>query len=167
MICRMWRVLHLYSVLFLSIFSMTSSTLRVGLQRKYSNPSDYDAFLVVRLNNSSVAKLGGRNSWVCIRSECGKSVFRMIRGAGSTITLPVGALEFDYETSIALGVPKGVPNPQGFYPCALSVRRATYFEILLAHWQHPDPAYRFPLQISLISLFLGVIGLCLGIVSMK
>lgn len=144
-----------------------TAPLRITQRRKFSNPADYDAFSVIRLHNSCVTALGGRNTWVRIESDSGKTVFRMIRGAGAAAGFPADALEFDYETSLALGIPQGAANEHGFYPCSLSIRQATHWEILIAHWKHPDPAYRFPLQISLVSLLLGIIGFVLGMVSLK
>jgi hypothetical protein len=134
-------------------------------QRKFSNAADYDAFSVVRLQNSEIPSLGGRNAWVKITSMDGACVYRMIRGCGELENFPVDAIEFDYETNRALGIPKGRPNALGFYPCDLIVRPATRLEILAAHWHHPDHAYRFPLQLSLVSLILGIVGFILGLLS--
>ena len=91
----------------------------------------------------------------------------MIRGVGSVAGFPNDGIEFDYETSMSLGIPKGTANSQGFFPCSLQIRPATRFEILKAHWNHPDHGYRFPLQLSFVSFFLGVVGLFLGILSLK
>lgn len=135
-------------------------------QRKFTNASDYDAFSVVRLGNGCVASLGGRNTWIRIDSEAGCSDYRMIRGVGSVTGFPADAIEIDYGTSMSLGIPKGAANVLGFYPCSLTVRPATRWEILRAHWNHPDHGYRFPLQISLIGLFLGIVGLVLGVLSL-
>jgi hypothetical protein len=136
-------------------------------QRKFSNASDYDAFSAVRLGNGCVTSLGGRNTWVRIDSAAGRSAYRMIRGVGSMAGFPADAIEIDYETSMSLGIPRGTANPLGFYPCALSIRPATRWEIVRAHWNHPDHGYRFPLQISLVGLFLGVVGLVLGVLSLR
>jgi len=145
---------------------MTKS-LKITQQRKFSNQSDYDAFSVVRLHNTCVSSLGGRNSWVCISSDTGRRAYRMIRGIGSGAGFSNNAIECDYETSMSLGISKGTADPQGFFPCTLQIRPATRLEILKAHWSHPDHGYRFPLQLSLVSFFLGVVGLVLGILSLK
>lgn len=141
--------------------------IKITHQRKFTNTADYDAFSVVRLHNSCVSSLGSRNAWVCIQSDTGNKVYRMIRGIGPAPGFPAEAIEIDYETSISLGIPRGAPNTSGFYPCSLSIRAATGWEKLKAHWDHPDPAYRFPLQISMISFFLGVVGLVLGVLSIN
>jgi hypothetical protein len=141
--------------------------LRITQKRKFSNTTDYDAFSVVRLHNTMLPTLGGRNAWVTIQSMSGARAYRMIRGCGELEHFPVDAIEFDYETSKALGITKGKPNALGFYPCELQVRPATRLEILAAHWNHPDHAYRFPLQLSLVSFFLGVVGLILGALSLR
>jgi hypothetical protein len=140
--------------------------IKITQQRKFSNNADYDAFSVVRLQNSNIALLGGRNAWVCIESDSGRKAYRMIRGVGSSAGFSADAIEFDYETSISLDIPKGTPNSQGFYPCTLTIRPASTLEKLKAHWAHPDHAYRFPLQISLVSFILGLIGLILGVLSL-
>jgi hypothetical protein len=139
--------------------------IQITQQRKFSNTADYDAFSVVRLHNSELAALGGRNAWITITSMNGARVHRMIRGCGDSENFPHDAIEFDYETNKALGITKAKQNAVGFYPCALQVRPASRLEILAAHWNHPDHAYRFPLQLSLVSFFLGIVGLILGVLS--
>jgi hypothetical protein len=139
--------------------------IRITQQRKFSNAADYEAFSVVRLHNAMLPSLGGRNAWVTIKSMQGACVYRMIRGSGGLENFPQDAIEFDYETGMALGITKAKQNAAGFYPCALEVRPASRLEILAAHWNHPDHAYRFPLQLSLVSFFLGIVGLILGLLS--
>lgn len=135
--------------------------------RKYSNERDYEAFSVVRLNNQVVSGLGGRSSWVHISNpEAGASILRMARGSPPSASLPKEGIELDYEGNLALAI-KGAKDAQGFIPCKLVVRQASWHERLIAHWSHPDPAYRFPIQLSLVSFSLGLIGLALGIISLK
>lgn len=138
---------------------------QITLQRKFTRESDNDAFALIRLSNAHTKALGGRNTWVRLKGVSGRSVFRMIQGAGN-IEMPIGAMECDYDTNLSLGTEKASPNGAGFYPCNVSVRAASGFEILVAHWQHPNHYYRFPLQISLVGLFLGVTGLVLGVLSL-
>lgn len=146
-----------------------SNEVKITQQKGFSNLADYDAFSVIRLHNKVVSSLGGRHSWVRIDSAAGRTAYRMIRGAGSKAPFPTDAMELDYETGISLGIPPAPrqKSAEGFYPCNLMLRRATRWEILRAHWGHPDPAYRFPLQISLVSFFLGVVALVLGALSLK
>jgi hypothetical protein len=136
---------------------------RVAHQRTFSNPADYNAFCVVRVPNAQVAELGGRGSWVAISNSTGKTAYRTVRGSGAIQPFPGDAIEFDYDTAQYLGITRSVANANGFYPCDLSVRPIKWFEIVLAHWRQPDPAYRVPIQLALVGLLLGAVGLTLGI----
>ncbi|ATA56311.1 hypothetical protein D3C87_1529600 [compost metagenome] len=141
--------------------------LHVTQQRSFTNPADYEAFSLIRVHNQRLAPLGGRNAWVVLKTNAGKRCCRMIRGIGRDPGFPEDGIEIDYETRLALQIPKSSINMQGFHGCAMEIRRATALEVLRAHWDHPDPAYRIPLQISLVSFVLGVIGLGLGVLSLK
>ena len=142
-----------------------NSGVKISQQRKFSRESDNDAFALIRLSNIQVKALGGRNTWVAMVGPSRKRVYRMIQGAGNS-NIPIDGMECDYDTNVALGTPTGAPNSAGFFPCDVSIRSAGRLEILLAHWNHPNHYYRFPLQISLIGLFLGVSGLALGVLSL-
>jgi len=65
-----------------------------------------------------------------------------------------------------LGLLGEVRDADGFYLCSATIRSANWFEKLLGHWEHPNPMYRVPLQISLVSLGCGLIGMILGFVSL-
>lgn len=142
--------------------------IQINQQRGFSKQSDYAAFAAVRVHNSVLKDLGGRNAWVFIQSPEG-GVYRTILGSGSLVPFPEDAIELDYDTAVELEVPRMAPvNPQGrpeeqFYPCDLKIRPVRGLEIIKAHWSHPNPAYRIPLQISIISIILGGLGLLLGL----
>lgn len=149
--------------------------LQINHQRGFTHKSDYGAFATVRLHNNQLAGLGGRNAWVRIESDA-CCVYRTVRGFGSRKAFPKDGIELDYDTSVVLGI-KGAGTPSmkmddqaSFYPCRLTIRRATKWEIIKAHWSHPDPAYRVPLQISIllggISVGLGMLGAVLGVISL-
>lgn len=149
--------------------------IRINQLRNFTKKSDYTSFATVRVHNSRLKDLGGRNAWVFILSP-DTSVYRTIRGSGSLTPFPEDAIELDYDTSIELEMhqtkpvnPKDPPEEQ-FYSCDLKIRPVRRLEIIKAHWSHPNPAYRVPLQISItlgsLSVLLGLIGAIFGIVSL-
>ncbi len=90
----------------------------------------------------------------------------MIRGAGNIKPFPTKAIEFDYDTWKELQLDKSPQLENGFYPCSLTIARCSRWEIIKAHWHHPEHAYRLPIQLSLVSLMLGTLGLLLGLISL-
>ena len=121
-------------------------------QRKFSNQRDYNDFALVRVHNRQLAALGGRGSWARLTLG-GKSVFRTIKGAGNDGTFSPTGLEFDYDTAAELGMPSGAQAYEnGFYGCAIEVRKATATEKWIAHWRHRIPltASRYS-SLSLVS----------------
>lgn len=140
--------------------------LQIKHQRLFTNRADYGTFSLIRVSNFHLKNLGGRNAWVALKAGNGKCVYRMIRGAGNQ-PHPDTAIELDYDTSVDLEIPQSYKEPNGFYACALTLRPASRIEMVRAHWSHPDPAYRVPMQISLVGFFLGVVGLVLGVLSLK
>ncbi|GEM_PF-771195 len=149
--------------------------IHISQQRSFSKESDYAAFAAVRVHNSLLKKLGGRNAWVFIESPHG-SAYRTIRGNGSITPFPEDAIELDYDTSIELEIHKTEPvNPadppeEQFFSCDLNIRPAGKLEVIKAHWYHPNPAYRIPLQISLLlgglSVLLGITGMIIGLLGL-
>jgi hypothetical protein len=62
---------------------------------------------------------------------------------------PHDAIEMDYDTCVDLGIcttsapsRRCTGNEPPFFPCELRVRPARRWEMLRAHWRHPNPAYR-------------------------
>lgn len=149
--------------------------IQINQRRSFSKKSDYAAFATIRVHNSRLKELGGRNSWVFIQNRNGDGVYRTIRGSGSLDPFPADAIELDYDTSVELGVHSNEPvNPQDppeeqFYTCDLKIKPVAGLKVIRAHWNHPDPAYSVPLQISIVlgslSVLLGIIGVILGVLS--
>jgi hypothetical protein len=84
--------------------------LQVNRHRRFSQQADYAAaFATVRVHNSQLAGLGGRNAWVRISSEKGQ-VYRTVRGCGAVASFPPDGIEIDYDTSIELGIPSSAPS---------------------------------------------------------
>lgn len=149
--------------------------IQINHQRRFSQQSDYSGFASIRVHNSQLAALGGRNAWVSITSGSA-TVYRTIRGSGSLPGFPQDGMELDYDTFVELGVPSGqAPSlvlgggDRPFFPCNLKARSIGRYELIRAHWAHPNPAYRVPLQISIVlgsvGVALGAIGVILGIIS--
>lgn len=148
--------------------------IRINQHRSFSKESDYSGFATVRVHNSRLKELGGRNAWVYIQRADGRDgVYRTARGSGTLDPFPVDAVELDYDTSVDLGVhstktvnPQDPPEEQ-FYSCDLKIKPVRGLKVIRAHWNHPDPAYRVPLQISIVlgslSVLLGIIGVVLGV----
>lgn len=146
--------------------SRSTQVVHVTRERRFTDERDFDAFAVIRVANRTVTDLGGRNRWVVMTGPSRRPVYRVIRGVKASVKLPVGAMETYYETNNALGIGRSQVDADGFYECDVYIRSARILEIGLAHWNHPDGYYRFPIRISLVALALGVIGLFLGIVSL-
>jgi hypothetical protein len=139
-----------------------SHTVQIKLQRSYSRESDEHAFSVVRLKNEHIKKFGGSGKWVKISNYTNKSIYRRIKGAGAT-DLPANGLELDYEAFRELGCWSSESPINGFYPTALRIKKASFYEGLLAHVKHPDPAYSTPMILGYISLALGILSILLSI----
>ncbi len=139
--------------------------LEINKQRKFSAEYDYYAFAVVRVSPRILKKLGGRNSWVRISSE-NNHIYRMALGAKSSMGFTQKAMEIDYDSLLELeggSVPSSDADENHFRLCKYSIRKASFFETLIAHWNHPNTGYRVPMQLSIVGFTLGVIGLVLGI----
>jgi hypothetical protein len=133
--------------------------MRVTKCRDFSREDDRIAFSVVRVNNDVLTDLGGRRTWVTIST--GKlTIYRVALGAGRR-HLKKDALELDYDSRLDLRI-SGERDKEGFYGCDLSIEKSTFVERLRAHWAHPNLAYKMPLQIAALSVFLGLFGVMLG-----
>ncbi len=134
--------------------------------RGFSSEHDYAAFSVIRLHSKIIKAIGGRNTWVKISSEsC--HVYRLALGAKASKGFTTKSIELDYDSCLELDSIAGIPpDEHGFYPCSLKIEKAPFVGKLIAHWKHPNPGYRVPLQISMISFFLGFIGFLIAIVSL-
>jgi hypothetical protein len=130
--------------------------------------------------NLTVHEINSENSWKnmakipghCRRDPTGKHIHRgticevricetnkrtllAIRGSSATDD----RISLDSPTRIDLGVDAGKVYE-------IELRPVGWFGYCRWAWNADDPAYRLPSQISLISLFLGVVGLILGLVSL-
>jgi hypothetical protein len=108
-------------------------------------------FNVVRVHASNVAKLGGRYAWVSISNESGKTIYRIIKGIAAR-GVDSKCLLLDYDSKVALGI--GYKQTE----VLLTVKKATFIESVVGHYQTPDPSYRVPFILSLIGLILGVMS---------
>lgn len=142
----------------------TAQTVSLTKQCGFTRAEDHNAFALVRLDNRLVRHFGGRNQWVVLQGPTQKKVYRMVQGTGRT-PLAANAMECDYETSMALGIPPSAKDKEGYHACQVVARRANKLEVLQAHWHHPDHYYRLPFRISLLALQLGVVGVLLGVMS--
>ena len=120
--------------------------------RNFTNIQDYRAPEIIRLNNTVLALLGGRNSWVHIQNvETGRTIIRRALGAPKTRSLEKCSAEIDYDSRLTLGV--AVRSTQrGTLVCRLRVRPARIHERMLGHWQHPDPSYRTSFRLGVLAL---------------
>lgn len=126
--------------------------------RGFSSEQDYAAFSVIRLHSKNIKSIGGRNTWVKISSDsC--HIYRLSLGARPSNGFTTKSAELDYDSRLEPNSISGKPaDEHGFYQCSLKIEKAPFEGKLIAHWKHPNPGYRVPLQISMISLLLGVIG---------
>lgn len=129
--------------------------------RNFSKDRDFDSFAVVRVSNSVVDTLGGRNAWVTIRGPH-KVIYRIVRGSGDIASLSRDAIELDYDSRLDLDA-LGRPDAEGFAVTSLELARASALQSFLAHWRNPSLAYRVPFQIAIIALILGIVGAVLGV----
>jgi hypothetical protein len=131
--------------------------------RAFSKKHDYDAFSVIRVHASRIEDLGGRGTWVRVSSVKGKPIYRRAIGLGGVENFTASDAELDYDSRAKLEALGKSKDDDRFYSCDLTLRRATTIESLLAHWQHPDPAYRLSIRIALLSLGLGILSLLIAI----
>lgn len=137
--------------------------MKVTKQRKYSSRYDYSNPGFIRVENSVLTELGGRNAWVAIKSN-ERTIYRMIRGAGRIKNFSKDLVETDYDTLLELNISEYYADTH-IAKCDLVIEKANVIQILLGYWNHPDISYRFALKISIVSFMLGVLGLVLGTVS--
>ncbi|MCK4742890.1 MAG: hypothetical protein KAT25_03645 [Sulfuriflexus sp.] len=132
-------------------------------RREFTSSYDYAAFSVVRVHSTILKKLGGRNTWVKI---CGsdRCIYRLARGGRPAAGFNAGSIELDYDSCVELEVIGNAQKDENdFYSCSLTLEKSNFMGKFSAHWKHPNPAYRVPMQLSIIGFTLGIIGLALGI----
>lgn len=109
----------------------------------------------------------------CFDVEEKGRIYRTIRGAGS-VSLSFDAIEIDYDAVLELKLENAglaadsgqAMGDQTFRDCHLKAKTIGWCKKVFAHWRHPDPAFRVPLQVAislgLISLAISIISLSLG-----
>lgn len=86
-------------------------------------------------------------------SNDSNSIYRIALGAKSSPGFTRRSIELDYDSHLELGRNEEFQKKceNNFYPCALKVEKANFFGKFIAHWKHPDPGYRVPMQLSIRS----------------
>jgi hypothetical protein len=132
--------------------------------RGFSSNHDYTAFSVIRIHSKVIKQLGGRNTWVKI-SHADKHIYRMALGAKPSKGFTMESVELDYDSCLELEcISNSEKDETNFYPCSLTIQKAPFFGKLIAHWKHPNPGYRVPMQLSMVSFSLGLIGVLISII---
>lgn len=135
----------------------------ISSYRRFSSEHDYMSFSVVRIHTSILKTLGGRNTWVKISSSK-SSIYRLALGAKPSKGFIKSSIEIDYDSCVELScISADYKDENNFYACSIKIEKAGFLGKFIAHWKHPNPAYRIPMQVSLLSFSLGIAGLILGI----
>jgi predicted amino acid racemase len=126
--------------------------------RRFDENEQVTPGTIVRLPNYVLAaRKISRNDAVMITNEAtGEKTLRRVMGAGNRAGVTSEAIVLDYEGRQAIGVQAG----DGL---TISVRKATFLEIVNFYRRHPDPGVSVAMNIALISLGLGVLSLILTI----
>jgi len=133
------------------------------MYRSFTSDYDYMSFSVVRVHSRVLKGLGGRNTWVKL-SNSERSIYRLALGAKPATGFIKKSIEIDYDSCVELDcVSSTVKDENSFYSCDLKIEKANFFGQFIAHWKHPNPAYRVPMQVSILSFCFGIAGLFLGI----
>ncbi len=133
--------------------------------RSFSATYDYSSFSVVRLHPKLIQKLGGRNTWIKI-SNGGKSIYRVALGLSQFKDFSIKSMEIDYDSICELDcISSKSKDELGFYLNDLHIEKANILGIIKAHWNHPNQAYKIPIQISLVSLALGISSVLISLLS--
>lgn len=102
-----------------------------------------------------------RNKWVRLKSDYG-TIYRVLRFAPNLAGGPAAAasdLAVDYQGWWEL---QGLNVPE-LKELSIEIRQARLWEIMVAHWHHPDPAQRSAMILAHISLGLGILSLWLAL----
>jgi hypothetical protein len=131
----------------------------------YSNESDHHGFNIVRIYGSELEKIGGRNKWVKIVNSSPNSpaIYRIAKGKKGTEGFTKGSVQIDYESREILEIDSHARNNDGYYSASLKIEKANSVAVFISLWHTNDPIFRIPLQISLVSLFIGVAGFIISI----
>lgn len=133
--------------------------------RTFTSEHDFRSPIIVRVHNSLLKQLGGRNSWVKITNG-DRVIYRICKGIGKKEHFYEDNIETDYDSRLELDIDRTKTDDHGWFLTSLTISRCTLLDTFLAHWTHPELGYRFPIQLSLVSLGLGLVGLLLGLMSL-
>lgn len=136
---------------------------QINKYRNFSQEKDHTAFSVIRLQSSNINKLGGRNTWVLITNQ-NKCIYRLILGARNSTGFTAKSLEIDYDSCLKLGISSSEKDENNFYPCNIEIKKANWIGRFIAHWKHPNPAYRVPMQLGIMGFILGFFSLLISII---
>ena len=131
----------------------------------YSKGSDYSSFNVVRVHGDVLENLGGRNRWVKIQnySPTSDPIYRIAKGLKGVTHFTKKSIQLDYDSRCELNISSKTRSDDKFFPAKLKIAPANSIQVLFSLWFTNDPTFRIPLQISLISLFIGVAGFVISI----
>ena len=129
--------------------------------RSFSNHDDNRSFSVVRVQTSVLDELGGRGHWIRIKNpEKSVCIYRMVKASQPSQGFDKLSLEIDYDSKLELDLKdKSSPDERGFYSVNLHLSKASPVGVLLGHWKNPEPGYRLAFRISVLSLFLAILGI--------
>lgn len=134
--------------------------IKIEKLRSFTNDYDNNASCVVRVFNKNLKPLGGRHAWVKLSTDS-HSIYRMAKAGRSSPGFSKNSIELDYDSLLELNATtsNGEVDEDGFYPCDLTISSTNKLEFIKAYWNHPDHGYRISLQISMISMFLGIVSI--------
>lgn len=115
---------------------------------------------IIRVHLSHIGQ-GKFHRWqpvVVSNPNTNRSIIRFVLGASqaSPIFSPT-AIQLDYDARLDL---------EHEETHLLNVTPARWYSLYAWYWRHPDPGYRVAMQLAMVSIGLGVVGLALGILSL-
>ena len=128
----------------------------------YSKEHDYGGFKIVRIYGSELDKVGGRNKWVKIMNKAAPTspaIYRIAKGLKGITGFNEKSIQIDYDSRETLKIDSQLKKDDGYYAASLKIENANPIAVFVSLWFTKDPTFRIPLQISLVSLLLGIIAL--------
>jgi hypothetical protein len=118
--------------------------------------------LIVRMQGVHINSFFRRREPVVIcNPHNGERIIRYAMGGGSLPGIKRDSIALDYDGLITLGF-----EMKQAQPCDLIVRKARPFETYLFFTRHPDLGIQLSIKLGLTGVFLGMLGLALGVVSL-
>lgn len=118
------------------------------------HPSRMDA------TKSDPSRLFRRQAVQLVNTENGLKTIRFCLGAGALKIAHPNTIAVDYDTKDMLGI-------SSERTVKIKVNRAGLWSVLWYFCNHPDMAYRLSTQMAVLGTALGVVGLVLGILSLR